>query len=96
MAPSLRWGATAQGLRVINSVDPCALKSNYYIDSLDPGLVMQSIQMSTLVCKVNVKTMNYRYHLFHAPFISFLIDTILGDTLFTACNMMHPIIKIAV
>ena len=31
VAPSLRSGATAQGLRVINSVDPCVSKSNYYI-----------------------------------------------------------------
>ena len=31
VAPSLRSGAAAQGLRVINSVDPCVLKSNYYI-----------------------------------------------------------------
>ena len=33
VAPSLRLGATAQGLRVINSVDPCVLKSNYYVVS---------------------------------------------------------------
>ena len=25
-------GSTAQGLWIINSVDPCVLKSNYYID----------------------------------------------------------------
>ena len=31
VAPSLRSGATAQGLQVINSVDPCVLKSNYYL-----------------------------------------------------------------
>ena len=51
------------------------------IDSLDPGLVVESIQMSTLVCGVNVKTMIHRHHLFHAPFTSFLLlllDTILG------------------
>ena len=29
--PSLHLGTTAQGLRVINSVDPCVLKSNYYV-----------------------------------------------------------------
>ena len=29
--PSLCSGATAQGLRVINSVDSCVLKSNYYL-----------------------------------------------------------------
>ena len=29
VAPSLCSGATAQGLRVINSIDPCVLKSNY-------------------------------------------------------------------
>ena len=27
----LRSAATAQGLQVINSVDPCVLKSNYYV-----------------------------------------------------------------
>ena len=32
VAPSLRSSATAQGLQVINSVDPCVLKSNYYLD----------------------------------------------------------------
>ena len=32
VVPSLWLGATAQGLQVINSVDPCVLKSNYYID----------------------------------------------------------------
>ena len=31
VAPSLRSGTTAQGLQVINSVDPCVLKSNYYL-----------------------------------------------------------------
>ena len=31
VAPSLRSGATAQGLRIINSVDPWVLKSNYYL-----------------------------------------------------------------
>ena len=30
VVPSLRSGAKAQGLQVINSVDPCVLKSNYY------------------------------------------------------------------
>ena len=48
------------------------------IDSLDPGLVVESIQMSTLVCGVNIKTM---IHLFDAPFTSFLLlllDTTLG------------------
>ena len=45
------------------------------IDSLDPGLVVQSIQMSTLVCGVNVKTMIHRHHLFH---VSSLLDTTLG------------------
>ena len=30
VVPSLCLGATAQGLRVINSTDPCVLKSNYY------------------------------------------------------------------
>ena len=34
IAPSLRLGATAQGLQVINSVDPCVLKSNYYVYSV--------------------------------------------------------------
>ena len=29
--PSLCLGSTAQGLKVINFVDPCVLKSNYYI-----------------------------------------------------------------
>ena len=32
VAPSLCSGATAQGLRVMNSVDSCVLKSNYYLD----------------------------------------------------------------
>ena len=31
VAPERSEGATAQGLRVINSVDPCVLKSNYYL-----------------------------------------------------------------
>ena len=34
VVPLLRLGAIAQGLRVINSVDPCILKSNYYIATL--------------------------------------------------------------
>ena len=29
VVPSLCSGATAQGLRVINSIDPCVLRSNY-------------------------------------------------------------------
>lgn len=29
--PKRSEGATAQGLRIINSVEPCVLKSNYYI-----------------------------------------------------------------
>ena len=32
VAPSLYSGATAQDFQVINSVDPCVLKSNYYIE----------------------------------------------------------------
>ena len=31
VAPKRSEGATAQGYWVINSVDPCVLKSNYYI-----------------------------------------------------------------
>ena len=37
IAPSLRLGTTAQGLQVINSVDPCVLKCNYYIDFKPQG-----------------------------------------------------------
>ena len=70
------------------------------IDSLDPGLVVESIQMSTLVCGVNVKTMIHRHHLFHAPCIYIILVTVViirhytGDTLFTLCNMMHPTIAV--
>ena len=31
VAPSLCLSTTAQDLRIINSVDPCVLKSNYYL-----------------------------------------------------------------
>ena len=31
IVPSLRLVARTHGLQVINSVDPCVLKSNYYI-----------------------------------------------------------------
>ena len=31
VAPLLCSGTTAKGLRVINSIDPCVLKSNYYL-----------------------------------------------------------------
>ena len=41
MAPSLRSGAT-KGLRVINSVDPCVLKSNF----LDYRLVIVPLQLT--------------------------------------------------
>ena len=31
VAPSLCLGTTVQGLQVMNSVDPCVMKSNYYV-----------------------------------------------------------------
>ena len=34
VAPERSEGATAQGLWVINSVDPCVLKSNYYLENI--------------------------------------------------------------
>ena len=47
VAPSLCLGATAQSLRVINSVNPCVLKSNYYIkyvNLIEIGQVVIKIQ----------------------------------------------------
>ena len=34
VVPLLHLGTTAQGLRVITSVDPCVSKSNYYLVTL--------------------------------------------------------------
>ena len=44
VVPSLRLGATAQGIQVINYVDPCVLKSNYYVASVmhNYGIIYQS------------------------------------------------------
>ena len=39
VAPLFHLGATAQVLQFINSVDPCVLKSNYYVETDCSALV---------------------------------------------------------
>ena len=65
VAPSLRSGATAQGLRVINSVDPCVLESNYYIEFydnlVDPRNLIHEIYRGKI-------TLNFFYLENHPPY----------------------------
>ena len=60
------------------------------IDSLDPGLLVESIQMSTLVCGVNNDP---QASSIPCSIYIILIGHYTEDTLFTPCNTMHPATK---
>ena len=94
VALSLLWGTTTQDLQVINSVDPCVLKSNYYV-----GWFSFCVDFNEIWCARHSECMFLIYNndirdkvssslwLFSCDFVLYRTVTSLEDSKQLQCNL---------